>query len=126
MAAITVSRNFKWQNCWFGINNTHSNDKQKRISWNFSIKFRSQIENQLSDYRLLEAIVFFAIYKKKCTNIKWNPVYGRVRRHICNQLVTSLPIVEVIKWQIHLHVQQTNHSFNILSCLSVLNNVDSK
>ena len=39
VAAITISRNFKWQ--------------KKRISWNFSVKYRSQIENQISDYMSL-------------------------------------------------------------------------
>jgi hypothetical protein len=40
MAAITISINFKWQ--------------KNRISWKFSMKFWSQIENQMIDYRLLD------------------------------------------------------------------------
>jgi hypothetical protein len=40
MAGISISRNFiKWQ-------------KKRRIIWNFSVKFRSKIENQMIDFRI--------------------------------------------------------------------------
>jgi len=42
MAAITISRNFKWQ-------------KKKKNQLKFFMKFRSQIENVVKDYMLLRA-----------------------------------------------------------------------
>jgi hypothetical protein len=44
MAGITIEEKFQLA--------------KKGIGWNFYMKFRSQIENQVSDYRLLRASSF--------------------------------------------------------------------
>jgi hypothetical protein len=48
MAAITISNNFKWQK---------KNESAKKKS----MKFRSQIENQVNDYRLLRTSSLYPI-----------------------------------------------------------------
>ena len=69
--------------------------KKKRISWNFSMKFRSQIKNQVSNCRLLRASRFFQIQ----THVqKFHDCTASRILFVCNEHQFNF-IWKLINWQ---------------------------